>query len=280
MRASWRVFGYVALVVGLLFAEAFVLPRGLLRSLVAKGFTPGFVLLNEVLLLVPVVVATSIMTQLEGRGFYSCGLAGERRLVRFLGGAGAGLGLILLLVLLVLVTGHAAVAWGGLRPAAVLSYALAWGFVSFLTGLTEELALRGYLLQALHRGLGFWPALAITSLIFAVSHISNTGESFIGIVNVMMAGAILALGVRGTGSLWWSIGLHSAWDYAENYIVGTPDSGQICIGTLLHTTPTGLALLSGGATGPEGSLFSLPLLAAALALAWYAFARPPRAVAV
>lgn len=275
VRAGWRALGYVALVVGLLFAEAFVIPRGLLRSMMANGqLPPWFVLLNEVLFLVPVVLATAIVTQLEGRGFYSCGLAGERRLARFLGGAAAGLGLIFLLVLLVLVTGHAAVAWGGLRPAAVLPYALAWGFVSFLTGLTEELALRGYLLQALQRGLGFWPALAITSLIFGLSHISNSGENFIGIVNVVMAGAILALGVRGTGSLWWSIGLHGAWDYAENFLAGTPDSGQICLGTLLHTTPAGLALLSGGATGPEGSLFSLPLLAAALALAARAFARP------
>ncbi len=197
-----------------------------------------------------------------------------------MGGVAAGLVLIFLLVMLVLVTGHATVAWGGLRPAAVFPYALAWGFVSFLTGLAEELALRGYLLQALQRGLGFWPALVITSLIFGVSHISNTGENFIGIINVMMAGAILALGVRGTGSLWWSIGLHSAWDYAENFIFGTPDSGQICIGTLLHTTPTGLALLSGGATGPEGSLFSLPLLVAALALTVRAFAHPPRTIMV
>jgi hypothetical protein len=40
---------------------------------------------------------------------------------------------------------------------------------------------------------------------------------------------------------------------------------------LLHTKALGPALLSGGATGPEGSLYALPLVAIALLLSWRFF---------
>lgn len=279
VRAGWRVGAFVVLVVALVFGCVFLTPRAFVLGLVSKGqLGPGFMAFNELAVLLPVVAATAVMTWAEGRSFISCGLGGARPLARLLGGAGCGLALIAVLILLLAATGHAALVWGGLGAGGVAWYALAWAAASLLTGLAEELALRGYLLQTLNRGLGFWPALVITSLAFGALHISNTGEGVIGIAAAAMGGAIMALGVRGTGSLWWSIGLHSAWDYAENFLAGTPDSGQLCIGTLLRLTPHGVPWLSGGATGPEGSLFALALLAAGLALAWYAFARRPAVV--
>jgi membrane protease YdiL (CAAX protease family) len=263
---------FVVLVAVLVFACAFLIPPALLVALAPDArLSPGFIILNELLLLVPVIAASAFMTWLEGRSLLSCGLGGERRLARLLNGALAGLVLLTGLVALLMVTGHASLAWGGLSPGAVLGFGLAWAVASLLTGLAEELALRGYLLQTFNRGLGFWPALIITSLLFGALHISNKGEGTIGIISAIMGGAIMALGVRGTGSLWWSIGLHSAWDYVENFLAGTPDSGQICAGTLLRMYPLGPPLLSGGPTGPEGSLFAVALLAVALVLAWYAF---------
>jgi hypothetical protein len=273
VRAGWRAGLFVLLSVSFVFLCAFLTPRGLLLRLAPGGqLTPGFVTLNEVLLLLPAGAATLAMTLLEGRAFLSCGLGGARSISRLSGGAASGLVLVTAITLLVYVTGHARIAWGGLSPGAAIGFAFSWAAASLLTGLAEELALRGYLLQTLTRGLGFWPALILTSLLFGALHISNTGEGCLGIIAVTLAGGILALGVRGTGSLWWSIGVHGAWDYTENFLAGTPDSGQICAGTLLRTTPLGPAWLSGGTTGPEGSLFALALLAAAFVLAWRVFA--------
>jgi uncharacterized protein len=232
-------------------------------------------MVSELLVLLPVAAASWVMTWLEARPFISCGLGGERRLLRLAQGAGCGLLVIGLLVLLLVATGHGSLAWGGLGAGGVISFGLAWAAASLFIGFSEELALRGYLLQTLGRGLGFWPALAITSLLFGALHISNQGEGAIGVATAVLGGAIMALGVRGTGALWWSIGLHGAWDYVENFLAGTPDSGETCLGTLLRFTPHGPDILSGGATGPEGSLFALVLLVPALALGWRAFARAP-----
>lgn len=274
VRAGWRAAAFIALTVALVFLLAFVTPRPWLAALARGGqVSPGFVALNEMLLLLPVGAATALMLRLEGRPFLSCGLGGARRAARFWGGAGCGLALIAAIMLLLLASDHARTGWGGLGPRPAFLFGLAWAAASLLTGLAEELALRGYLLQALWRGLGFRPALAITTVMFAALHISNAGEGALGIVAVAFGGVILALGVRGTGSLWWSIGLHGAWDYAENFLWGVPDSGQVTAGTLLRTQAIGAAWLSGGSTGPEGSVLALPVLALAMALAWAAFAR-------
>ena len=280
MRAGWRAALFILLAIIFLFALALITPRALLRWLAPHGgITPGFVALNEFLLLLPIAAASFIMTRLEGRTFLSCGLAGPR-LARLAGGFAAGLALLILLILLLAATGHAITVWGGLPPGGVFGFAIAWAAASLLTGLAEELAFRGYLLQILCRGLGAWPAIALTSLLFAALHASNSGEGATGLATAALGGAIMALGIRGTGTLWWSIGFHGGWDYAENFWAGTPDSGQICAYTLLRTMPHGNAWLSGGATGPEGSLFALAVLAAALALAWAGFARKPSICAI
>lgn len=274
VRAGWRAAAFVLLNLALVYALAYLTPRSWLVVLAPGGqVTAGFVMLNEMLLLLPVCATTALMLRLEERSFLSCGLGGRRRLAHFCGGAGCGLALISAIMLLLLALGHARIGWGGLGAGAALRFGLGWAVASLLTGLAEELTVRGYLLQALWRGLGFWPAVILTSTLFALLHMTNTGEGVIGIISAGFGGVILALGVRGTGALWWSIGLHGTWDYAENFIWGVPDSGQVCSGTLLRTTAIGAPWLSGGATGPEGSLFTLAFLTLAMALAWAAFAR-------
>ena len=79
----------------------------------------------------------------------------------------------------------------------------------------------------------------------------------------MAAGAIgllLAWTVLWTGSLWWAIGYHAAWDWAESYFYGVPDSGTVMPGHLLMTSAHGPQWLSGGAAGPEGSVFVFPII--------------------
>jgi hypothetical protein len=63
-----------------------------------------------------------------------------------------------------------------------------------------------------------------------------------------------------TGSAWWAIGCHAAWDWTETFFYGTADSGMVAPGHYLTTTTSGNALWSGGADGPEGSLLVLGVI--------------------
>ena len=66
--------------------------------------------------------------------------------------------------------------------------------------------------------------------------------------------------MRITGSAWWAIGCHAAWDWAETYFYGTADSGLTAQSNLLASRAAGNVLWSGGVVGPEGSLLALPVV--------------------
>jgi hypothetical protein len=155
--------------------------------------------------------------------------------------------------------------WLGLMPAAGGNGALGVYAIALL-GLLPCLLL--YLRKA--EGAGFWQAAWVTSTLFGFIHTGNNGENWIGIFAAALIGFVFCVSVRLTGSAWWAIGCHSAWDWAETYFYGTADSGLQARGHLLSTSPAGNPLWSGGADGPEGSLLVLGaillLLAALLAI--------------
>jgi membrane protease YdiL (CAAX protease family) len=107
---------------------------------------------------------------------------------------------------------------------------------------------------------GFWQAAWVTSTLFGFIHTSNNGENWIGIFAAALIGFVFCVSVWVTGSAWWAIGCHAAWDWAETYFYGTADSGMVAKGHYLTTTPAGNVLWSGGADGPEGSLLVLGVI--------------------
>lgn len=115
----------------------------------------------------------------------------------------------------------------------------------------------------------FWLAAWVTSTGFGLIHTFNHGENAIGIFAAAAIGFAWCVSVRLTGSVFWAIGCHAAWDWGETYFYGTADSGLVPHGHLFTSTPAGNPLFSGGADGPEGSLliFGAILLIVALTFA-------------
>jgi hypothetical protein len=104
---------------------------------------------------------------------------------------------------------------------------------------------------------GFWCAAWVTSIYFGDVHLSNPGETSIGIFAAAFIGFVFCVSVRVTGSAWWAIGCHAGWDWGETYFYGTADSGLTPQGCYLTSHPAGNPLWSGGAVGPEGSVLVL-----------------------
>ncbi len=140
----------------------------------------------------------------------------------------------------------------------------AWGvYAAILIGLIPCYVL--YRRPAPRSG-GFWCAAWVTSAYFGFMHLSNPGETWIGIFAAAFIGFVFCVSVRVTGSAWWAIGCHAGWDWAETYFYGTADSGLSPQGSYLTSRPAGNPLWSGGAVGPEGSLLVLGALLFLLAL--------------
>jgi membrane protease YdiL (CAAX protease family) len=112
----------------------------------------------------------------------------------------------------------------------------------------------------------FWQAAWATSTGFGFVHTLNNGENWIGIFAAAAIGFVFCVSIRLTGSAWWAIGCHAAWDWAETYFYGTADSGFVAKGHYLTTAPVGNPLWSGGSDGPEGSLLIVPIVLLLLGL--------------
>ena len=145
-----------------------------------------------------------------------------------------------------------------LRGLSALGYGLVWLLDFMIVGIREEALFRGYLQATLTRGIGFWPAAILLSLLFGAGHLQNAGESITGIMGVIAHALFYCLLLRLSGSLWLGIGFHAAWDWAQSYLYGTPQSGHMMQGHLFIAHARGNPLMSGGSAGPEGSLLGLP----------------------
>lgn len=116
----------------------------------------------------------------------------------------------------------------------------------------EELVFRGYLFQKMR----IWSpgaAIGIMSALFAILHAGNRGISAVAMVNLFLAGVLLALAYERFERLWFPIGIHLAWNLLSGPILGFGVSGYLARATLLQTVGSGPAWITGGAFGIEGS---------------------------
>jgi uncharacterized protein len=126
----------------------------------------------------------------------------------------------------------------------------------------EELFSRGYLMQTLARMAPLWVANLITALIFTALHIWNPGFTWPALLGVFPAGILLGYCYIMTRSLYLPMAFHFAWNFVQA-MLGFPVSGTSQFG-LFRLIREGPPLFTGGAFGPEASLFGFFLLLIAL----------------
>jgi membrane protease YdiL (CAAX protease family) len=156
-----------------------------------------------------------------------------------------------------------------MHGARIARFAVFWALLFLLVGVFEEFLLRGYTQFTLTRLIGFWPAAALLSCTFGLIHLGNAGERWLGLLAAAAIGFFFCLTLRRTGSLWFAVGFHAAWDWGETFLYSVPDSGTLFPGHLLQSSFHGPAWLTGGKVGPEGSVLCFLVIA----VVWVAFAK-------
>ncbi|GLW56378.1 CPBP family intramembrane glutamic endopeptidase [Kitasatospora phosalacinea] len=236
---------------------------GLVSGLTATGPGPvpvlGAVAAVAVYRLVGQRVARRPVPEVARRG------AGRELLL----GGGIGLGFVLAAAFLITALGGYSFSWTG--GGGVLS--LVGGAVALQVGaaVSEELLFRGLALQALEQLWGSRAALAVTSLFFGVAHLGTPGATAWGGLSIVLeAGALLGAAFLWRRSIWFVVGLHFAWNTAEQ-LLGIPVSGHAPEG-LFTVTTHGSTFLTGGGFGLEASVVPV-LIALALAARMLVLAR-------
>ena len=256
LRAGWRLLLFIVLVV------AIGVPVGWLSSRFIPPLTgtliPGDVIPNEVLRFFVVLLASLVMGRIERRTLGDYGLPARNMLGKDFW-AGGVWGFVMISGIIGLMAVTHTYAFGGmtLSPAQVVKYGLLWGVAFLFVGFAEEFSFRGYIQFTLTKGLGFWPATAVTCALFAWVHHGNPGETWMGLLNIVLIAAFICLALRRTGSLWFPIGWHLAFDWGESFFYSVPDSGTHVVGHLFDATIQGNKWLTGGTVGPEASVFNV-----------------------
>lgn len=135
----------------------------------------------------------------------------------------------------------------------------------------EEAVFRGYGLQTLTRA--NLPALGLflTSVPFALVHLSNPNVSlWFTITNTILAGLWLGVAYLKTRSLWFALGLHWSWNWTMGAVLGIPVSGvtKITPEPLMHVRYSGPGWLNGGGYGLEGGLACTIAVLIATVVVW------------
>jgi uncharacterized protein len=263
VRAGWRAALYVALFLLLLTLAASV---GRAIRLAAVGpttaITPGILALQEGLAVTSAIIAAVIMSRLERRHF---GEYGMPLALAFGKNFWIGLiwGIITVSALMFAIHTVDGYSFGTVELAAsdIARYAAEWAAAFLLVGIAEEFLFRGYLQYTLTSGMRFWPAAVVLSCIFGAVHLRNPGEGPIGALSVFVTGIFLVFTLRRTGTLWFGIGFHAAYDFGETFLYSVPDSGIVARGHLLASSFHGPRWLTGGTVGPEASIFDFVIIA-------------------
>lgn len=276
VRAGWRyvVFFTLATVTGIglsAFLGSLLAP---LFHIDSNSLNSAALLLDEVLLLTSICAVTWVAVTWEGRRIDSCGLPiHDAFRGHFREGAGLGIAATALVAMAMYAMGGFVILGFGLQGSDWFVQPLLWSIASIVLGIAEEMWFRGYGLQVLTRGVGFWPAAVITSLIFGALHLGKDGENFIDIFNIIVLGFFLCVSVRKTGSLWLAVGFHVSFDLMQFFVIGTQNGGAKPVGTLFQTEFPGPAWVNGGTLGTEASYFMLPII---VGLYIYLFWRYPK----
>jgi len=268
IRAGWRFLMCVALSIGFtsaLFAGLGRVPplaRLLSTSRTQEFLTAPFVIVVDASSFLADVFAALIMSRIERRPFGRYGIPLASAFGKLFW-QGAIWGLLAVSAVVLAIYGLGGFSFGTLSLSgfAILKYGALWALAFVLFGLAEEFRFRGYSQFTLTTGIGFWPAALVLSFIFGIRHfVDNPGETWVGALSVFAYGLFSCFGLRRTGSLWFPIGFHAAWDFGQSFLYAVPDSGYRASGSLLTSTIHGPRWLTGGTVGPEGSLFCFFLL--------------------
>jgi membrane protease YdiL (CAAX protease family) len=275
LRAPWRITIFIlAAVAGIIVASSIVSP-----AITAMGALLGVRFDVEYLALALGLIAAHVASvrwvdRTGWRMVYLDRSAAEPR--RLLTGAAVGALAIALPSLLLLGIGW--LRTESAAPGSWLGAALRMTLVLAPAALWEELAFRGYLFQVLRASAGAATAVVVTSLLFALIHLSNPGADARSTALVMIAGIFLGAVLLATRSLYAAWMAHLAWNWVMAVLLHAAVSGAGFDTPDYRVVDAGPDWATGGVWGPEGgAAAALGMLGGLLFLGGWLKTPPTRA---
>lgn len=262
LRNGWWILVFAAV-----FVASQPVYRIVSRALQAQGLDEAWLAPLPVLML---ALVTWLCLRLRREGFSAVGLRANAASLRELAfGTALGIALIGIVTALIVLAGGVRFSLDPARGVDALAMG-AWIFAWAV--LLEELLFRGFVFQRLVAGIGAWPALIAMALLFAVAHWGNPGMEpatiAVASIDTVLGALLLGLAYLRTRGLALPIGIHFGWNWAQGSLLGFDVSGFDQAGWLLPELLARPQWLTGGAFGPEASVFAVLVDAVAVVLMW------------
>ena len=138
-----------------------------------------------------------------------------------------------------------------------------------LQGGTEEVATRGWLLTRIAARTNLPLAIAISSSLFGILHLGNSGVTVLSVLNIVLDGVLAGLLFIYTDSIWLVVAQHGTWNYVQGNLLGFQVSGTGADASIFSfTMGDGPDWLTGGAFGAEGSIITTLVLLVSLVIVY------------
>lgn len=104
----------------------------------------------------------------------------------------------------------------------------------FIQSSSEELWCRGYMYERILIHYPLWVAVLANGIFFGLIHMFNDGVTVLAIAGIVVCGISYSLVRWYTGSIWMAMGIHTMWNFTQNFIFGLPNSGLVSEVSILH----------------------------------------------
>ena len=129
----------------------------------------------------------------------------------------------------------------------------------FVQSSSEEMWCRGFMYERIIIRYPLWVAVAANGVLFGLLHMFNQGVSALAIADIAVCGIAYSLVRWYTGSIWMVMGIHTMWNFTQNFIFGLPNSGLVSELSIFHLdAANGISnLIYDYAFGVEGAVTAI-----------------------
>ncbi len=126
----------------------------------------------------------------------------------------------------------------------------------FFQSTSEELWCRTFMYERINVHYPLWVAIVVNGVVFGLLHSFNPGITPLAMADLIGCGLAYSLLRWYSGSIWTCMGIHTMWNFTQNFLFGLPNSGLVSEASVFHLdAATGISnLIYSYEFGVEGAL--------------------------
>ena len=104
----------------------------------------------------------------------------------------------------------------------------------FFQSASEELWCRCYLYDRINIHYPLGMSIFINGVLFGLLHLGNPGISALALADLIICGISYSMLRWYSGSIWTCFGIHTMWNFTQNFLFGLPNSGLVSEASVFH----------------------------------------------